>query len=323
MSGFESIALYGGNVREEAGNDGGRHFHVENESGTGDIAVYPVFDGIELVYNDMHMSGCGHSRSSSGQIIEVNHCRQGRYECSYDRQSCCYVEPGDMSISAAQASKQEAGFPLGLYQGIMITIDLKKITAELYAVMELLTIMPARIEALVRERECLVIRANERVDHVFAELYTVREQVKYGYIKVKVLELLLLLTDLEPGEQQCRPYFAKAQTDAVKSVHDFLLEHIGEHYTLEELAGRFGLSATMMKACFKGVYGTSVYAYLRTCRFQLAQKLLKDGESTVAEIAARIGYENPNKFSTAFKKEYGISPTEYRKRVQKDRNLPG
>ena len=43
---------------------------------------------------------------------------------------------------------------------------------------------------------------------------------------------------------------------------------------------------------------------------------------SVTEIASKIGYENPNKFTSAFKEMYGSSPTEYRKSVRLDRNGP-
>ncbi len=56
---FTSIDLYGTAVHEKAAAEGACHsFHLENESGTGDITLYQVFPGIELVYNDMHMAYC-------------------------------------------------------------------------------------------------------------------------------------------------------------------------------------------------------------------------------------------------------------------------
>ncbi len=45
---------------------------------------------------------------------------------------------------------------------------------------------------------------------------------------------------------------------------------------------------------------------------QTARVLLQDTSRSVTEIAATLGYDNPSKFSEAFKKEYGISPTLFR-----------
>ena len=64
--------------------------------------------------------------------------------------------------------------------------------------------------------------------------------------------------------------------------------------------------------CFKAVYGSSIYQYMKTYRMQTARVLLQDTSRSVTEIAATLGYDNPSKFSEAFKKEYGISPTLFR-----------
>ena len=59
----------------------------------------------------------------------------------------------------------------------------------------------------------------------------------------------------------------------------------------------------------KDVYKRQVYAYQKEYRLQLAQKLLLETDCTVAEIAHRVGYENPNKFSSAFREAAGMTPT--------------
>jgi AraC-like DNA-binding protein len=94
-----------------------------------------------------------------------------------------------------------------------------------------------------------------------------------------------------------------------------MVEHITEHYTIDELAERFEISPTAMKNCFKRIYGVPIYAYFRTYRLQIAERLLREGKLSVAEIAEKIGYANPNKFTSAFCSEYGMSPTQYKKNV--------
>ncbi len=68
-----------------------------------------------------------------------------------------------------------------------------------------------------------------------------------------------------------------------------VVEHITEHYTIEELAERFEISPTAMKKCFKEMYGVPIYTYCRTYRLQIAEKLLREGQLSVAEIAAKLG----------------------------------
>ena len=86
------------------------------------------------------------------------------------------------------------------------------------------------------------------------------------------------------------------------------------HFTLQELSERFDLPMTTMKQCFKGVYGTSVYAYMRSYRMQRAAVLLCQGNESVSSVAWKLGYVNASKFASAFKQVMGLSPMEYRKR---------
>ena len=188
-------------------------------------------------------------------------------------------------------------------------------------VLELLSVNLARIMEFAEKQDFYMVRANETVQHIFSELYIVQDHIKLSYIRIKLLELLLILTEMEFDSYKTNYiYFSKAQRDCIRDVHDFIVENVTEHYTIEELSERFKISSTSMKQCFKGIYGTPIYAYLRTYRLQIAEKLLREGKASIGEIATQIGYTNPNKFTSAFRTEYGMSPTEYKKNVQMDRN---
>ena len=314
--GFTSIELYGSSVQEKQSEDSTRHsFHLENESGTGDITIYQVFPGIELVYNDMHMAYCNKQQQPSFEIMEINYCKEGRCECLFGAHQYCYMAAGDLSFCSLQEQAHSSEFPTSHYHGITITVNFSQITEEMKSVLALLSVDLDRIKELAQMREFTILRANPAVEHIFSELYTIPEKIRHGYIRVKVLELLLVMTGLDVVKQQSdRVYFPENQIEAVKQMHEFLMAHVGEHYTIEELAEQFHLSPTVMKKCFKGVYGDSIYAYMKRYRLQVAEKLLKEGKLTVGEIAEQIGYLNPNKFTSAFRAEYGIPPTAYRKK---------
>ena len=91
----------------------------------------------------------------------------------------------------------------------------------------------------------------------------------------KVLELLLVMTGLNPMEEKAeRMHFSEAQIGVIKQIHAFLVENFSEHYTIDELSERFEISPTVMKKCFKGVYGDSIYSYMKLYRLQIAERLL-------------------------------------------------
>ena len=315
--GFTSIDLYGTSARENGpADDGDNCFHLENESGTGDITLYRVFPGIELVYNDMHVAYCNKNQQPAPNVMEINYCKEGRCECLFGGDQYCYMSAGDLSFCSLHKSSHQSEFPTSHYHGITVTIDFSTVTEEMERVLELLAVDLARIQALSQAKEFTIIRADATVEHIFSELYKVPSAIRRGYIRVKVLELLLVLTGLElPEDSEKRASFPAAQIEAVKQIHAFLVEHFSEHYTIDELSGRFDISPTIMKKCFRGVYGDSVYAYMKKYRLQVAERLLKESRATVGEIALQVGYQNPNKFTSAFCAEYGIPPTAYRKEV--------
>ena len=314
---FTSIHLYGTSAQENDAADGSDScFHLENESGTGDITLYRVFPGVELVYNDMHMAYCNKHQQPARHVMEINYCKEGRCECLFGTAQYCYMSAGDLSFCSLHENAHQSQFPTAHYHGITVTIDFSAVTEEMEKVLELLAVDLTRIKALSQAEEFTIIRANPTIEHIFAELYKVPTVIRRGYIRVKVLELLLTLTGLDPAEDTAkRTYFPAAQIETIKQIHAFLMEHFSEHYTIAALSERFDISPTVMKKCFRGVYGDSVYAYMKKYRLQVAERLLKESRATVGEIAAQVGYLNPNKFTSAFCAAYGVPPTAYRKEV--------
>lgn len=314
---FTSIDLYGSSALENVTSGGcDKCFHLENESGTGNITLYRVFPGVELVYNDMHMAYCNKNQQPAPNVMEINYCKEGRSECLFGTDQYCYMSAGDLSFCSLHNNAHQSEFPTIHYHGITVTIDFSAIAWEMQKVLELLNVDMERIHRLSQENQFTIIRADPMIEHIFSELYEVPTPVRRGYIRVKILELLLILTGLTPAEQtEKHACFPAAQIATVKRLHAFLVAHIDEHYTIDALAERFQLSPTVLKKCFRGVYGEPVYAYMKRYRLQAAAQMLRETEFTVGEIAARIGYLNQNKFSSAFCEVYGVPPTVYRKKV--------
>ncbi|MCQ2413402.1 MAG: AraC family transcriptional regulator [Clostridia bacterium] len=104
-----------------------------------------------------------------------------------------------------------------------------------------------------------------------------------------------------------------SSAEVVREIHEYLISHIGERITIEELSYRFHINPTTLKTVFRKVYGDSLSAHVKQHRMEEAGRLLRETEMSVAEIAAAVGYENQSKFTVAFKSSFGKTPTEYRK----------
>ena len=100
--------------------------------------------------------------------------------------------------------------------------------------------------------------------------------------------------------------------ETVRKVHDYLVEHLSERVTIEELSRMFHINATTLKDAFKTEYGTSLAAHIKEHRMEKAATLLRESGMSVAEIAKIVGFESRSRFATAFKEACGVLPSEYR-----------
>lgn len=315
---FDPIELYGRSTGYSDRSGEYRMYSLNNETGAGTITVYDVFTGVKAAFNDIHMGYCCKKQSGSRNVIEINHCMEGRFECSVGDRLCCYMSHGDVAVKASDIGSENSCFPTGHYHGISIFIETDRLSEELLAVMKTLSIDMGRVAALTEnENKLFVLRKNEAASHIFSELYTVRENHRAGYLKLKILELLLFLSDIEISQNDHGGVFLdKDSVRLIKSVHDLIISDIKKHYTICELSESFGISPTALKKKFASVYGNSVYAYLKAYRLQEAQKMLLRTELSVADISCEVGYENPAKFSSAFRNECGMTPAQFRKNVR-------
>ena len=99
----------------------------------------------------------------------------------------------------------------------------------------------------------------------------------------------------------------KHKLDDVKK---FIEQHFLEELTLTSLCRQAALNEFKLKKGFKLQFGTSVMQYVRKLRMDYAQSLLRDFEMKVEEVASVLGYHYPNHFSAAYKKYFGILPSQ-------------
>jgi AraC-like DNA-binding protein len=98
----------------------------------------------------------------------------------------------------------------------------------------------------------------------------------------------------------------------LRAAFDVVRRDLAHPWTLSELATRAGLSDEHLRRLCTAEHGHSPMARVTQLRMQHAASLLHSGRYTVAEVAHRVGYENPFAFSTAFRRTQGISPSTLR-----------
>ena len=98
----------------------------------------------------------------------------------------------------------------------------------------------------------------------------------------------------------------------VERVRQYIQEHFCEEISLESIAVACGMSKYYLCHVFKENMGVSVFNYLIWLRMEEARRLLATTTLKVSQVGSRVGYADPNYFITAFKKQEGVTPTEYR-----------
>ncbi|WP_400246153.1 response regulator [Niallia sp. JL1B1071] len=97
---------------------------------------------------------------------------------------------------------------------------------------------------------------------------------------------------------------------------DYMDKNYYKTISLEEVAEQIGISSYYLSKLFKERFQVTFIDYLTKTRLEKAKELLLDPNVPLKEIALNIGYKDPNYFSRVFKKETGMSPSEYRTKYQ-------
>lgn len=98
----------------------------------------------------------------------------------------------------------------------------------------------------------------------------------------------------------------------INKVVAYINNHLDETLDLKTLANEAALSDFHFHRIFKALKGEAIGGYITRLRLEATARLLWYTALTIEEIAFNIGYETPASLSKAFKKQYGINPTEYR-----------
>lgn len=274
-----------------------------------------LYAGIDLSYTDIVSDSFSLQHEALEHIMQINYCKAGQVVWETQSGNSIFLNSGDFSVHTLNACTDSSfHFPTGQYQGLTICIDLREVSAhppELIA-------ETGVFDGLLQEKFCrnntiLFLAGNEHSEGIFSAFYDQPEKLKLSYQRIKVLELLLYLTQMEFTPQNRLTEYQSKQIEIVREIHDQLLQHMEQRVTIEELSKQYLINPTTLKSAFKSVYGTSLAAHIKMHRMEQAAKMLRETDMSIAEIAQAVGYDSQSKFTTTFKVFFHVLPREYRK----------
>jgi len=109
----------------------------------------------------------------------------------------------------------------------------------------------------------------------------------------------------------------KIHQQKVNQTIDYISAHLHQPLTLERLAGQMCVSKRQLLRIMRPLLNESLYAYMARQRMERAVMYMQTEEMSLTELAEMVGYDNPQSFSKAFKKQFGTSPKAYMNELQK------
>ena len=132
-------------------------------------------------------------------------------------------------------------------------------------------------------------------------------------IEGKVLELIALnLGHFVSATSSQSLSVKKRDHDIFYAIRNHLDKTFMEEHSLKSIGKSFGVNEFKLKSGFREMYGTTIFDYIHDRKMEHARELLLDAGCYVNEVSRKVGYKNPNHFSTAFKKKFGVSPARLR-----------
>jgi AraC-like DNA-binding protein len=303
--------------------------------------VYQLIPGITVMFHEYNSPHCHvfNDRSIARDIIgdvsslrrmlEINVCREGTFRVLFPKhQTFVSILQDDLVLTVTTMSDWERALvgspdidwvldlPTSRYRGFGIIIDLALVENQSR---DLLTTLGIKITSLVDSYRltegAFVMAADLGMDKTIDAIELYWKNNSMALLRLGVLELLARLdARIVPSKSLARSECSLETARLVREARNHAFSQLDSRYTIDEISRRFKMCPTVFKNAFRELYGEPYARYMTRCRMERAEELLVEGQR-ILSVAQATGYESPSKFSAAFKRAFGESPSEYRERM--------
>lgn len=149
--------------------------------------------------------------------------------------------------------------------------------------------------------------------YLFKEMIHELQTCRVGFRELLAVYLRQIFLLVQRSRLERRPAVSTYLQEEMENARRYFNEHYNEAINIEEFAASRSMSVSWFMRNFKQVTGMTPMHYILVSRINNAVSLLETTDYNVTEISTIVGYDNPLYFSRLFKKQKGVSPTEYRK----------
>lgn len=216
--------------------------------------------------------------------------------------------------------KQAGSFPLNSFMELVRRLQLEQAFEELR---QYVRSQELDYTADVFEFKSLISNIIFNLIHLLGSMhYEVKklDEAKYAYFKIidqarHLEELVRLLDEFQRLTQQCVYAMGDGSggNPSMKLLLDYIEEHYAEPVTLTEMAKHFHFNPSYLSSFFAAHHHEGFKEHLNRVRIHKAADLLRYGDTAISEIGCRVGYGDHSYFCKVFKRNTGMSPSQYRR----------
>ena len=151
--------------------------------------------------------------------------------------------------------------------------------------------------------------------YLFKEMILELQTCRVGYETLLSMYLEQIFVLVQRSRLDKSPVVSSHLQEEMGIARRYFQEHYNEDINIEEYALSRNMSVSYFLKKFKEVTTKSPMQYILGIRISNAVSLLESTDYNVTEISTIIGYDNPLYFSRIFKKQKGVSPSDYRKQL--------
>lgn len=138
-------------------------------------------------------------------------------------------------------------------------------------------------------------------------------ELKRIHTEARILELLMYQLEQLGGNGQEQELIKGDDIFKLEQAREILSIRYASPPTQKELSREVGLNEFKLRRGFKEYFGITVYDYITRIRMEKAKYLLVDKKLSISEVSNDVGFSHQNNFSIAFKKYFGLPPSELKR----------
>lgn len=296
----------------------GKRYVIGQEFVIGNFSRMKIEEGLEISKfkvnkTDLYFD----NRKHKEDILELGYCYSGHSKILCLPQNKEYIlKAGDRFIYKIPNDVEKFKFTYDNCKTISIHMNLNTIRNVINPIWEnkIIEDWHNNINNIFKGDILIIEKASYQIKKIAEQIDSISIDNIIGYMKLKLKTIELLETLFQENANEKILNNQKSQEkEIVTKGQDIINRNVDKQLSVKSIATRLNISLYKLQEAFKNITGATVYEYIKKVKIERAKYLLENTDMSVLEIVNEIGYENPSKFSSLFKKYNGITPLKYRK----------